>query len=97
MYGYIDCLGQFVCPDVVEYKGEALHNPSETVLAELGYLLQVTTEAPADTGYEAYYVERDGQAVQCWRVAASAEPTAEDRIAELESLLDLLLGVNDDE
>lgn len=95
MYGYINHLEQFVRPDVVLYKGEALHKPSNEILAEQGYLLRVDTEPPVESGYESYYVERNGQAVQCWRVAKN-EPTAEERIAELESLLDLLLGVNDD-
>lgn len=95
MYGYINHLGQFVRPDVVLYNGEALHNPSDEILAEQGYLLRVDTDPPAETGYEPYYVERDGQGVQCWREAIPAEPTAEERIAELEALVNALLGVSE--
>jgi hypothetical protein len=91
LYGYINHLGQFIRPDVIEHNGEALHNPSNDILSERGYLLRVDTEPPNDTEYEAYYIEINGRAEQRWRKRDNT-PTPEQRIAELEAALELLLS-----
>lgn len=92
-YGYIDHMGRFIVPDVIEDSGKAVINPTDKVLAELGYLEKVETPQPSDgQNYEEYYVEKDLKAVQHWRAIPEPQPTEEERIAQLEAALDLLLS-----
>lgn len=77
MYGYIDYNQQFVRPTSVGYDSVTIIDPTDEQLAELGYLLRVDTEPPAETGYISYYVEENGKAVQYWK---KIEPTQLDRI-----------------
>ena len=90
MRGYIETPMEFVVPAAVEYNGEVIVNPSEEILAELGYLELVESEKPNDgNSYAACYEEKDGKVYQSWHIAA---PTDAERIAELEEALEMLLS-----
>lgn len=62
-------------PDSVVYHDETVLNPSDEILAELGYLELVETMPPESTGYVSYYVEEAGKAVQYWEIEPPVEPT----------------------
>lgn len=92
MYGYIDHNRQFVRPDSVGYNDITIIAPTDEELAELGYLLRVDTEPPAESGYVGYYVEIDGKAVQHWMKTPA--PTEVERIEALETALLEMMGVS---
>lgn len=86
-------------PRKVTYNGMTCFNPTPPMLAELGYLPVVMTEAPAaEAGYHAELTgyTADGEAIRpVWAMVADP-PTSEDRLAVLEDELaaaKILLGV----
>lgn len=90
MYGYIDNLRRFIVPDVVLYNDEIVENPSDTILAELGYLKLVETERPGNN-YVPYYIENRGQALQCWEL--EPDPTELEAIDARLTYVEMMTGL----
>lgn len=82
-------------PKTVNYNGNTILNPPDTVLQELGYLPVVYTDMPSDapTGqhYESHWEQTDTDIVQAWTlVDNSVEPEPE--LSDDEAL-NIIMGV----
>ena len=80
-------------PKKVNYNGQTIFNPPESVLQDMGYLpvtyTDMPTDAPEGQHYESSWCQNDAEIVQIWTPAddlniPDPEPTPEERIAVLE-------------
>lgn len=92
-------------PKTVTWNGCTVNNPSAEKLMELGYKPVVYTDMPTDaeTGkhYESSWEESDTEIIQMWNlvddpVYPEPEPTAEERISNLETTTGELKSTSDD-
>lgn len=92
-------------PRTVQWQGHTVNNPSTDKLVELGYKPVVYTDMPTDveTGkhYESSWTETEAEITQMWNLAddpvyPEPEPTAEERISNLEITTDELKSASDD-
>ena len=96
MYGYIDHNGQFIRPTSIGYDSVTIADPTDEQLAEMGYLLRVDTNPPAETGYVSYYVEEDCKAIQQWKKETVEEsPSQLDVIESQVAYLAMMTGYTD--
>ncbi len=98
MYAKLNNGGIIYAPKSVIVGNKRIINPSGETLLSLGWLPVVMTEKPeTDEGFAAisHFEEQDGRIVGVWTVEAEPkrEPTAEERLAALESaMLEMILG-----
>lgn len=92
-------------PKTVTWKGCTVNNPSEEKLVELGYKPVVYTDMPENTEtgkhYESSWTETEAEITQVWNlvddpVYPEPEPTAEERISNLETTTGELKSTSDD-
>lgn len=92
-------------PKTVTWNGCTVNNPSAEKLMELGYKPVVYTDMPTDaeTGkhYESSWTETEAEIIQTWNlvddpVYPEPEPTAEERISNLETTTGELKSTSDD-
>lgn len=92
-------------PKTVTWNGCTVNNPSADKLVELGYKPVVYTDMPENTEtgkhYESSWTETEAEITQVWNLAddpvyPEPEPTAEERISNLETTTDELKSASDD-
>lgn len=92
-------------PKTVTWKGCTVNNPSADKLVELGYKPVVYTDMPENTEtgkhYESSWTETEAEITQMWNlvddpVYPEPEPTAEERISNLETTTGELKSTSDD-
>lgn len=92
-------------PRTVAWNGCTVNNPSAEKLMELGYKPVVYTDMPENTEtgkhYESIWTESETEITQSWTlvdnpVYPDPEPTAEERISNLETTTDELKSTSDD-
>lgn len=92
-------------PKTVTWNGCTVNNPSADKLMELGYKPVVYTDMPTDaeTGkhYESSWTKTEAEITQVWNlvddpVYPEPEPTAEERISNLETTTGELKSTSDD-
>ena len=92
-------------PKTVTWKGCTVNNPSGEKLVELGYKPVVYTDMPENTEtgkhYESSWTETEAEITQVWNlvddpVYPEPEPTAEERISNLETTTGELKSTSDD-
>lgn len=92
-------------PRTVTWNGRTVNNPSAEKLMELGYKPVVHTDMPENTEtgkhYESSWTESETEITQSWTLADNPvypdpEPTAEERISNLETTTDELKSTSDD-
>lgn len=92
-------------PKTVIWNGCTVNNPSAEKLMELGYKPVVYTDMPENTEtgkhYESSWTESETEISQSWTlvdnpVYPDPEPTAEERISNLETTTDELKSASDD-
>lgn len=80
-------------PKKVNYNGQTIFNPPESVLQDMGYLpvtyTGMPTDAPEGKHYESHWEQSEMEILQVWTLAddlniPDPEPTPEERIAVLE-------------
>lgn len=82
-------------PKTVNYNGNTILNPPDTVLQELGYLPVVYTDMPSDAPsgqyYESHWEQTDTEIVQVWTLVDNpAEPEPE---LSADEALNIIMGV----
>lgn len=92
-------------PKTVQWSNCTVNNPSADKLAELGYKPVVYTDMPENTEtgkhYESSWTETEAEITQVWNlvddpVYPEPEPTAEERISNLETTTGELKSTSDD-
>lgn len=92
-------------PKTVTWNGCTVNNPSADKLVELGYKPVVYTNMPENTEtgkhYESSWTETEAEITQMWNlvddpVYPEPEPTAEERISNLETTTGELKSTSDD-
>lgn len=92
-------------PKTVTWNGCTVNNPSADKLVELGYKPVVYTDMPENTKtgkhYESSWTETEAEITQMWNlvddpVYPEPEPTAEERISNLETTTGELKSTSDD-
>lgn len=92
-------------PKTVQWRNCTVNNPSIDKLVELGYKPVVYTDMPENTTegkhYESSWEESDTEIIQVWNlvddpVYPEPEPTAEERISNLETTTGELKSTSDD-
>lgn len=92
-------------PKTVTWNGCTVNNPSADKLVELGYKPVVYTDMPENTEtgkhYESSWTETEAEITQMWNlvddpVYPEPEPTAEERISNLETTTGELKSTSDD-
>lgn len=92
-------------PKTVTWNGCTVNNPSADKLVELGYKPVVYTDMPENTEtgkhYESSWTETEAEITQMWNlvddpVYPEPEPTAEERISNLEITTGELKSTSDD-
>ena len=92
-------------PKTVQWRNCTVNNPSIDKLVELGYKPLVYTDMPENTTegkhYESSWEESDTEIIQVWNlvddpVYPEPEPTAEERISNLETTTGELKSTSDD-
>ena len=81
-------------PKTVNYNGNTILNPPDSVLLELGYLPVAYTDMPADVPegqhYESHWEQTDTEIVQAWTlVDNSVEPEPE---LSADEALNIIMG-----
>ena len=95
----------YSAPKTVIWNGCTVNNPSAEKLMELGYKPVIHTDMPENTEtgkhYESSWTESETEINQSWTlvdnpVYPDPEPTAEERISNLETTTDELKSTSDD-
>ena len=82
-------------PKKVDYNGNTILNPPDSVLLELGYLPVAYTDMPTDASngqhYESHWEQTDTEIVQVWTLVDNpAEPEPE---LSADEALNIIMGV----